>query len=230
MSAERFSLDANIFFYAIDVNDPQRHRIAVEVIERAGLEFDCIVASQAFALDLKLAVLLALRDAERLASGDEAFAFGPPGGGQIRPRSELAGSSSGRGRPRAIRSWPRPRASMAPIWPPATGGPKPRSACAPHCEPGSDPRQRRPTGAPGPSSSRNLGRAPTVNHSLPIRSGVSVPSRRPKAMPRDAHLIRWYMLRPRVFWLPRFCGLAVCGGLRRLDEDGAFDEHSDDFD
>ncbi len=44
MSTERFSLDANVLFYAIDSNDPKRHRVAGEVIERAALEYDCIIA------------------------------------------------------------------------------------------------------------------------------------------------------------------------------------------
>ncbi len=48
MSVERFSLDANILFYAIDSNDPRRHRIAVEVVERAALDHDCIVVLQAY--------------------------------------------------------------------------------------------------------------------------------------------------------------------------------------
>ncbi len=48
MSAERFSLDANVLFYAIDSNDPKRHRIAAEIIERAALEHDCIIALQAY--------------------------------------------------------------------------------------------------------------------------------------------------------------------------------------
>jgi len=49
MSAERFSLDANVFFYAIDANEPERHRRAVDVIERAALEHDCLIAVQAYA-------------------------------------------------------------------------------------------------------------------------------------------------------------------------------------
>ncbi len=48
MSAERFSLDANVLFYAIDSNEPKRHRIAAEAIERAALEYDCIIALQAY--------------------------------------------------------------------------------------------------------------------------------------------------------------------------------------
>ncbi len=48
MSIERFSLDANVLFYAIDSNDPRRHEIAAEVIERAALDHDCIVALQAY--------------------------------------------------------------------------------------------------------------------------------------------------------------------------------------
>ena len=48
MSAERFSLDANVLFYAIDSNDPKRHAIAAEGVERAALENDCIVALQAY--------------------------------------------------------------------------------------------------------------------------------------------------------------------------------------
>ena len=48
MSAERFSLDANVFFYAIDANEEERHLRAVDVVERAALEHDCIVALQAY--------------------------------------------------------------------------------------------------------------------------------------------------------------------------------------
>ena len=48
MSAERFSLDANILFYAIDSNDPKRHGIAAEVVDRAASEHDCLVALQAY--------------------------------------------------------------------------------------------------------------------------------------------------------------------------------------
>ena len=48
MSAERFSLDANVLFYAIDSNDPRRHEIAAEIIEHAALNYDCIVALQAY--------------------------------------------------------------------------------------------------------------------------------------------------------------------------------------
>lgn len=48
MSAERFSLDANLFFYAIDSNEPERHRRAVEIIEEAALEMDCIITLQAY--------------------------------------------------------------------------------------------------------------------------------------------------------------------------------------
>jgi len=48
MNAERFSLDANLFFYAIDHTDRHRHQRAVEVIERAALECDCIITLQAY--------------------------------------------------------------------------------------------------------------------------------------------------------------------------------------
>lgn len=48
MSAERFSLDANILFYAVDSSDVDRHRKAMEVIERAAVEQDCLVALQAY--------------------------------------------------------------------------------------------------------------------------------------------------------------------------------------
>ena len=48
MSAERFSLGANVFFYAIDTHEADRHRRAAEVIEGAALEHDCIVALQAY--------------------------------------------------------------------------------------------------------------------------------------------------------------------------------------
>ena len=49
MSAERFSLDANVLFHAIDSNDPKRHRCAKEIILRGALEHDCSVPLQAFA-------------------------------------------------------------------------------------------------------------------------------------------------------------------------------------
>ncbi|MEM8960033.1 MAG: PIN domain-containing protein [Acidobacteriota bacterium] len=48
MSVERFSLDANVLFYAIDSHDPRRHEIAAEIIEHAALNHDCIVALQAY--------------------------------------------------------------------------------------------------------------------------------------------------------------------------------------
>lgn len=35
MSAERFSLDSNVLFYAIDRTEPRRHRQAVELVDRA---------------------------------------------------------------------------------------------------------------------------------------------------------------------------------------------------
>ena len=48
MNAERFSLDSNVFFYAIDRTVPRRHRQAVELVERAARELDCIVPLQVF--------------------------------------------------------------------------------------------------------------------------------------------------------------------------------------
>jgi len=48
MSVERFSLDANVFFYAIDATDESRHRRAMEVVERAALAHDCIVTLQVY--------------------------------------------------------------------------------------------------------------------------------------------------------------------------------------
>ena len=48
MSVERFGFDANIFFYAIDVGEPTKHRQAAEIIERAALEHDCSVPLQAY--------------------------------------------------------------------------------------------------------------------------------------------------------------------------------------
>ena len=48
MSVERFSLDANVLFYAIDSNDPRRHETAAGIIEHAALNHDCIVALQAY--------------------------------------------------------------------------------------------------------------------------------------------------------------------------------------
>lgn len=49
MSAERFSLDANVFFYAIDSSHPKRHRRAAEIVDRAAVEHECVVAVQAYA-------------------------------------------------------------------------------------------------------------------------------------------------------------------------------------
>lgn len=49
MSVERFSLDANVFFYAIDATDPERHPRAAAIVERAALEHDCLIALQAYA-------------------------------------------------------------------------------------------------------------------------------------------------------------------------------------
>jgi len=48
MSVERFSFDTNVFFYAIDATDEGRHRRAMEVVERAALEHDCIVTLQVY--------------------------------------------------------------------------------------------------------------------------------------------------------------------------------------
>ncbi len=48
MSADRFSLDTNLLFYAIDNNDPKRHRQAMKVLDRAAVEFDCVITLQAF--------------------------------------------------------------------------------------------------------------------------------------------------------------------------------------
>ena len=47
MSAERFSLDANVFFYVIDSRDSHRHDCATKVFERAALKHDCIIPLQA---------------------------------------------------------------------------------------------------------------------------------------------------------------------------------------
>jgi predicted nucleic acid-binding protein len=47
-SGERFSLDANLLFYAIDDNDPVRHERAVALLEQAAVHHDCIVALQAY--------------------------------------------------------------------------------------------------------------------------------------------------------------------------------------
>lgn len=49
MSVERFSLDSNILFYSIDPGDAERHRDAVQIVERAALEHDCVVPLQAYA-------------------------------------------------------------------------------------------------------------------------------------------------------------------------------------
>jgi predicted nucleic acid-binding protein len=49
MSAERFSLNANVLIYAVDTHVPDRHDRAVEVVEEAALKHDCIVALQAYA-------------------------------------------------------------------------------------------------------------------------------------------------------------------------------------
>ena len=49
MNVERFSLDANVLFYSIDSGDAARHRQAIEIIERAALEHDCIIPLQAYA-------------------------------------------------------------------------------------------------------------------------------------------------------------------------------------
>lgn len=48
MSGERFGLDANVLYYAIDHAEPRRHRQAVGLIDRAAREHDCIVPLQAF--------------------------------------------------------------------------------------------------------------------------------------------------------------------------------------
>jgi predicted nucleic acid-binding protein len=48
MSDERFSLDANVLFYAIDSNDRQRHARAMEVVDHAAVELDCTMTLQAY--------------------------------------------------------------------------------------------------------------------------------------------------------------------------------------
>lgn len=49
MPGKRFCLDTNVFFYAIDPQDRPRHHRAIELIERAALEHDCVVPLQVFA-------------------------------------------------------------------------------------------------------------------------------------------------------------------------------------
>lgn len=49
MPADRFCLDANVLFYSIDPADARRHEIAVDLIERAALEQDCVIPFQALA-------------------------------------------------------------------------------------------------------------------------------------------------------------------------------------
>lgn len=49
MSVERFSLDSNVLFYAIDNNEPDKHRRAVEVIKIAAVEQDTVITLQAYA-------------------------------------------------------------------------------------------------------------------------------------------------------------------------------------
>ncbi len=41
MSVDRISLDANILFYAIDVDAGERHERAKEIVTRSARDFDC---------------------------------------------------------------------------------------------------------------------------------------------------------------------------------------------
>ena len=49
MSVDRISLDANILFYAIDVDAGERHEQAKEIVTRSARDFDCILALQSLA-------------------------------------------------------------------------------------------------------------------------------------------------------------------------------------
>ncbi len=49
MSVNRISLDANILFYAIDVDAGERHERAKEIVARSAKDFDCILALQSLA-------------------------------------------------------------------------------------------------------------------------------------------------------------------------------------
>ena len=49
MTAERFSLDANLLFYAVDQDAGERHRTAASLVEEAARRPDCILTLQALA-------------------------------------------------------------------------------------------------------------------------------------------------------------------------------------
>ncbi len=87
MSAERFSLDTNILFYAIDTNHPRRHRQAIRIVERAALELDCLIALQTYAEFFSAATRkgkMALNEAaEQIADWQELFTTVYPGPGNL---------------------------------------------------------------------------------------------------------------------------------------------------
>jgi predicted nucleic acid-binding protein len=49
MSVDRISLDANILFYAIDVDAGERHERSQEIVARAANDFDCVLTLQSLA-------------------------------------------------------------------------------------------------------------------------------------------------------------------------------------
>ena len=46
MSAERISLDTNIFFYSVDRDSGKKHRRAQELLKEASLHQDCVLSLQ----------------------------------------------------------------------------------------------------------------------------------------------------------------------------------------
>ncbi|MBW2196188.1 MAG: hypothetical protein JRF37_11825 [Deltaproteobacteria bacterium] len=45
MSGRRFTLDTNILFYAMDKDAGSRHKLAMEIVDRASLS-DCVIILQ----------------------------------------------------------------------------------------------------------------------------------------------------------------------------------------
>lgn len=71
MSAERFTLDANLLFYAVDATNAGKHARAIAVVERARLA-DCILILQAvaeFFSAVSRKTAIPVEEAGRIASG-----------------------------------------------------------------------------------------------------------------------------------------------------------------
>jgi predicted nucleic acid-binding protein len=69
MTADRFSLDASILFYAVDRSAGEKHRIAAQIVTKA-LDGDCILSLQAVS-----EFFVAVTRKEKMPLGDAAQAL-----------------------------------------------------------------------------------------------------------------------------------------------------------